>query len=80
MRWNKVGEYVHNPCKIVNYLRGRGRLKFLRVELYLKLKYYACMEKKLNLKNPTFGVILRHYQYKFGYENTSLTYQIGKDI
>lgn len=53
MHWSKVGEYIHNPYKIVNYLGNRGKLNFLSDELFLKLKYFACMKKKLNLKNPT---------------------------
>lgn len=52
MQWNKVRKYIHNPCKIVNYLGARGRLKFLPDKLYLKLKYYAAFEKKLDLQNP----------------------------
>lgn len=50
---DKVIEYIHNPCKIVNFLGSRGRLKFLPDKLYLKLAYYAFFEKKLDLKNPT---------------------------
>lgn len=53
MHWNKVLEYLHNPLKIVNYLDARGGLKLLPDKLYLRLKYFSCLGKKLNLKNPT---------------------------
>ncbi|HHU32431.1 MAG TPA: glycosyl transferase [Clostridia bacterium] len=53
MQWAKVREYIKNPYKVVNYLGARGRLNFLPDELYLKLKYYACLGKNLNLANPT---------------------------
>ena len=47
MQWAKVREYIKNPYKVVNYLGARGRLNFLPDELYLKLKYYACLGKTL---------------------------------
>ncbi|OCZ49437.1 ATP-grasp fold amidoligase family protein [Dehalobacter sp. TeCB1] len=53
MQWSKVGEYIYNPYKIVNYLGNRGKLNFLSDELFLELKYRACFNKKLDLKNPT---------------------------
>lgn len=53
MRWKKIIRYLHNPCKIVNFLGARGGLKFIPDKLYLKLRYYAYFEKKLNLENPT---------------------------
>ena len=52
MQWSKVKEYIHNPFRIVNFVDARGGLKFLPDEIYLKLKYYACLRKKLNIKNP----------------------------
>lgn len=52
MQWNKIGQYLRNPCKIVNFLGARGWLKCFPDKLYLQLKYYAFFGKKLNLKNP----------------------------
>jgi hypothetical protein len=52
MQWAKVREYIKNPYKVVNYLGARGRLNFLPDELYLKLKYYACLGKTLTWPTP----------------------------
>ncbi len=49
---SKVGEYIKNPRKVIMYAASKGMLNWMSDESYLKLLYWAKVEKKLNLDNP----------------------------
>ena len=52
LKMNKLKKYMDNPLLIFNFLSNRNMLNWMDDELYLKIRYYICMGKKLNLKNP----------------------------
>ena len=48
----KIKKYLHNPLLIFIFLANRNIFNWMNDKLYLKLKYYICMGKRLNLENP----------------------------
>lgn len=50
--FNKMKKAIKNPYLFIPYLGGRGHLKWLPDDIYLKAIYRARLHKKLNLKNP----------------------------
>ncbi len=48
----KIIQYLKNPYKFVVFLGNRGRLRWMKDQTFLKLRYRAMLGKKLNLDNP----------------------------
>ena len=48
-----IKKYLRNPLGIVIPLGRRGFFNWMSDERYLKMAYYCCLHKKLNLDNPT---------------------------
>lgn len=49
---SKVIRIIKNPYEIIRVLNKLNISKFIRDDIYLKILYRACTNKKLNLKNP----------------------------
>lgn len=48
----KIVGYIKNPKKVIIYLASKGFFDNMSDESYLKLRYWASMGRKLDLKNP----------------------------
>ncbi len=49
---SKLLKYIKRPQRIILYLMDKNLFDWMPDEPYLKLKYYLCMGKKLNLNEP----------------------------
>lgn len=80
----KLNKFISNPKSVVSYLGSKGFLNWMPDETYLKLRYYAIFEKKLDIRNPqTFNEKLQWlklYDRSTSYTNLVDKYEVRKYI
>lgn len=79
-----ANKFIENPWRIFNVLAAKGLLAWLPDKPYLKLRYRATFNKKLNLKNPqTFSEKLQWlklYNRKPEYTQMVDKYEVKKYV
>ena len=79
-----ANKFIENPWRIFNVLAAKGVLSWLPDKPYLKLRYRATFNKKLNLKNPqTFSEKLQWlklYNRKPEYTQMVDKYEVKKYV